>query len=414
MITIRHFIVAALFVQFLISTPESFSQDWSQWRGANRDGVISTSDIPETWPDKLQRIWQIDVGSGHSSPVVTKNAIYLFSRQSDEEVVSRINLQKGKVVWRKSYPAPYTMSSAALTHGKGPKSTPVVYDGKLITLGISGILSCYDTATGKMNWQKDFSEVFKTTSPLYGTAMSPLAEEGFCIAHVGGHEDGALIAVNLQTGKTQWQWADDGPGYSSPILGTIQGTKQVVTFSQEHVIGIDFASGELLWQIPFNTPWTQNAVTPILYENDLILSGLDQGMMRLMVVKNGDAWSTEQVWAIKDISSYMSTPILFNDLIVAFSDKRKGMHVSIDANSGKLVWQSQGREGSNTALIRAGDFLLSLKTDGRLFVAKREGQTFTPVKEYAVANSPTWAHPAIFNKRILIKDKNTLALWSLN
>lgn len=409
---IRLTFILAFFVQFCLSEQEIFPQDWSQWRGPNRDGFLSTLEIPEVWPEKLQRIWQIEVGEGHASPVVAQNNIFIFSRQAEKEVVSRIDLKDGNTIWRKSYPAPYTMNSAARSHGKGPKSTPSVYGDKLITLGISGILSCYDE-TGEMHWRKQFSKEFKATSPIYGTAMSPLVMDGLCIAHVGGHDDGALIAVDLQTGKIKWKWSGDGPGYASPMIATFDGSKQIVTFSQEHVIGIDFATGGLLWQIPFQTPWVQNIVTPLLYKNDLILSGLSQGIMRIKVLKKDDAWSTEQVWHNPDIGAYMSSPVLFDNLIVAFSDKRKGLYVSLDAQSGKLLWQSQGREGSNAALIRAGDMLISLNTDGNLIVAKRAGPSFLPVKEYGVADSPTWAHPVILNKRILIKDKNTLALWSL-
>lgn len=408
-------LIKVFFIQiFFIPQGQIYSQEWPQWRGPSRAGVLSTSEIPNTWPDNLKRIWQIDVGTGHASPIVSQNRIYIFDRRRGEEVVSRINPNDGKIVWQKAYPAPYTMHPAATGHGKGPKSTPAVSGDKLITFGISGILSCYDTESGKLNWQKDFSKQFKQTSPLYGTAMSPLAVNGLCIAHVGGHDDGALIAVDLQTGETKWQWNGDGPAYASPIIGDISGSRQVVTFSQKKIVAVDFATGALLWQIPFTTPWIQNCVTPVLYENDLILSGLSQGIMRIKVEQTNGGWTIKEIWKNSEVGCYMSTPVLFDDLILIFSNKRKGLYASLDASTGQVFWQSSGREGDNAALIRAGDLLLSLNSDAKLIVAQRKAQEFTLVKEYSVADSPTYAHPVIFDRKVLIKDKTTLALWSLN
>ena len=146
--------------------------------------------------------------------------------------------------------------------------------------------------------------------------------------------------------------------------------------------------------------------TPVLHENDLILSGLQQGIVRVKVTKNGDAWTTGQIWKNREIWTYMSSPALFDDLLVLFSDKRKGIYATLDPNSGGRY---SGK--ARAALVRAGDFLLSLQTDSRLIVSKRIGRRFEVVKEYTVADSPVWAHPAFFEKHILVKDKTALTLW---
>src|SRR5262249_10512832 len=151
----------------------SLAQDWPQWRGPNRDGVASSFTAPTVWPDKLKTIWKVSVGVGHSSPVVDGRRVFLLSRQEENEVASCFDFDTGKLLWRDGYPAPYSMNPAATSHGKGPKSTPVFSAGKLYTLGISGVLSCYDANTGRVIWRKEFTKQFKETSPLYGTAMSP-------------------------------------------------------------------------------------------------------------------------------------------------------------------------------------------------------------------------------------------------
>ena len=124
------------------------AQDWPQWRGPGRDGIIPAFTEPKAWPDQLKKKWQISVGTGHSSPLLVKQKVYLFSRQGEQEVVSCIDFETGKQIWRDAYSAAYTMNSASTRHGKGPKSTPVFHAGKLCTLGISGILSCYDAENG--------------------------------------------------------------------------------------------------------------------------------------------------------------------------------------------------------------------------------------------------------------------------
>lgn len=406
-------IIVIMQLLLCFSWNSGLAQEWSQWRGPDRDGVVAVSEIPETWPGELKLGWQIDVGEGHSSPVVAGGKIYIFSRQGDEEVVSCVNPEDGRILWRESSPAPYTMHPAATGHGKGPKSTPVVAEGAVVTLGISGILSCHDATDGTLRWRKSFEKDFKATSPAFGAAMSPIVFEGLCIAHVGGNDDGALVAVDLSTGKTKWKWTDDGPGYASPIIATFDGSRQVVTFAQEHIIGIDVNSGKLLWQIPFVTPWKVSCVTPILFENDLILTGYEQGTMRVRVVKEGSTWSTEKMWHNADFGTYMNTPVLFGNLLVALADRRKGQYGILDVESGQLKWQGEGRQGENAALIRAGERLLSLHADGKFIVAEIEDHQIKPLKTYTVADSPTWAHPVFFDKKMLIKAKTTLSLWEL-
>jgi outer membrane protein assembly factor BamB len=139
---------------------------------------------------------------------------------------SRASIGDGKQVWLQDYPVDYKMHPAAVTHGKGPKSTPLLYNNKLYTLGISGNPSLLRCESGTLRWRKEFSKQFKTTSPYFGTAMSPIADRGLVIAHVGGHDSGALTAFDAESGQVKWSWAGDGPGYASPIIVEIDGVRQ--------------------------------------------------------------------------------------------------------------------------------------------------------------------------------------------
>lgn len=403
-----------LFFIFALASHVSFGQDWPQWRGPRRDGVVTSFVAPKTWPEKLGRIWKVPVGAGHSSPVVVGRRVYLMSRQDDEEVVSCITSDTGRLLWRDRYPAAYTMNPAAFSHGKGPKSTPVVDNGKLFTLGISGTLSCYEAATGKLGWRKEFSKQFKATSPLYGTATSPIVRDGLVIVHVGGHDSGALTAFDAETGEVKWSWTGDGPGYASPIVFETGGTAQIVTQTQKSIAGFSAASGELLWQIPFETEYVQNIVTPVVYKQALIFSGLDKGTIAIRVTKRGEKWETEQLWRNQDVSMYMNSPVVSGDYLFGLSHKRKGQFFCLDARTGQTAWTSNGREGDNAAMLAAGDVLMMLTSDAQFIIARNSASGFHVLKKYTVADSPTWAHPVILGNRVLIKDASSLTLLGLD
>lgn len=151
--------------------------DWPQWRGPNRDGNVSDASIPAAWPKALKEEWKVNVGVGHSSPVVAKGKIYVFARQGEEEVLLCLDAATGKENWKSRQPIPYQMHSAATGHGKGPKSTPVVNNGNVYTLGISGVLSCHDASTGKLKWRREFSKEYpKHFTPLWHGDVSDRGE----------------------------------------------------------------------------------------------------------------------------------------------------------------------------------------------------------------------------------------------
>ncbi|MBM3242482.1 serine/threonine protein kinase [Candidatus Poribacteria bacterium] len=406
-------LICNVFVIFDLTNQASSAQEWPQWRGPKRDGMITEFTAPQVWPDSLKLKWKIPVGTGHSSPVVTDGRIYIHTRQNEEEVVSCLNLENSELLWRKNYPVSYTMNSAATGHGKGPKSTPVLHGGKLYTLGISGILSCFDARTGALKWRKEFSKRFSNTSPLYGTAMSPLVEKGLLIAHLGGHDNGALTAFDVETGNVKWSWEGDGPAYASPIVVELEGTRQIVTQTQNYCVGISAVTGELLWRIPFTTMYDQNIVTPVLYNEMLIFSGVNKGTMAIKVIKKGNDWSTEQIWHNPKVSMYMNSPVLSGDLLFGFSPQRSGHFFCLDVRTGSTLWTSDDQQGENAAILSAEEVLFFLTNNAKLFVVKRNVNGFEPIIQYTVADSPTWAHPVILGNQILIKDASTLARWSV-
>ncbi|HVP48026.1 MAG TPA: PQQ-binding-like beta-propeller repeat protein [Bryobacteraceae bacterium] len=388
------------------------ADEWPQWRGPHRDGALESTSAPASWPEHLQLRWKLTVGEGHSSPVLAGGRIFVFTRQQGKEVVSAIDPASGRILWQQSYPAPYKMNPAAESHGEGPKSTPVFHDGKLYTLGISGILTCWDGATGARRWQQDFSKQYRQASPLYGTAMSPVVDHGLLIAHVGGHDDGALTAFDANSGEVKWRWTGDGPAYASPIVADLGGSRQVITETQNHIVGISVAGGQLLWDMPFTTEYVQNIPSPLLYGDLVIVSGLEKGVFAVRPAVKDGKWTAETVWRNRDVSMYMSSPVSEGDLIFGFSHYKKGQFFCLDAHIGATRWTSPPRQGDNAAILSSGGNLILLKDRGELVIAKAGGKDFEPLRTYTVADSPTWAHPLVLRDGVVIKDATTLAFWS--
>jgi len=389
----------------------TFAQDWPQWRGPLRDGRILGVPVPTTWPTTWKKVWQLKVGEGHSSPVVVGEIVYLFTREGEEEVVRALSLSSGKVLWERRYPAPYEVNPAAHAHGKGPKSTPVVASGKLVTLGISGILSCWATSDGNLVWQHRFADRFPETSPLYGTAMSPIVVGDRVIAHVGGHNRGALCAWDLETGKQLWEWPGDGPAYSSPILVELHGKPQLVTQSQRFCLGVDVSSGKILWQIPFTTQYDVNIVTPVLWRDLVIFSGFRRGTTAYRLRPSNDQWTVEEVWHTREVSMYMNTPVVCKDRLVGLAQEQRGQFFAMDPASGRVLWKSEPRQGENAALLVLGDYVLALTTGSELIVFDPAAESFKPLARWKMADSPTWAHPIWTIRGVLVKDWDTLTLW---
>jgi outer membrane protein assembly factor BamB len=382
--------------------------DWPQWRGPRRTGEVSLT-APATWPATLTKRWEIAVGAGHSSPVISGNRVVLHAREGDREVVRALDLDTGREAWRNEYAAPYTMNPAARLHGPGPKSTPVIGGGRVITFGISGILSAYDFATGKLLWRMDAPPV----PPTYGTAMSPVLDGNLLIAHVGGENRGALTAFDAATGAVRWRWSGDGPAYASPVIADIGGTRQIITQTQKSVVAVNAADGALLWQIPFTTSFEQNTITPIVRGDLVVYSGLDSGTTAVRIVRKGTNWTTVPAWKNDDVSMYMSTPVVGDSTLYGLSHKNRGQFFAIDLTSGKTLWTTAGRQGDNASLLISGPLLLMTTTSSELIVARANPARFDEVKRYTIAESAVWAHPAVSGRAIVVKDVDKLICWTI-
>jgi outer membrane protein assembly factor BamB len=385
--------------------------DYTQWRGRDRDGSASGFSAPGAWPERLNLRWKVTLGEGYATPIVVGDRVYTHTRRNGSEVVGALDAASGKIIWQKEYAAPHKVAGGASDHGQGPKSTPLYYDGKLFTMGITGIVSAYNAADGKLLWQKPGPAV----PTLYAnSAMSPVAEQGMVIFHVGGDDGGALTAFEPNTGEVKWRWDGDGPSYASPMFATFGGVRQIVAVTKSFVIGVSADRGTLLWQRPFANRFSNNAITPVLFEDLVIISGYEMGVTAFTPTLTNGKWDPRVRWETKDVSMFMANPVIVGGTLYGLSQRNSGQFFALDARTGKVLWLGPPREATNAAIAKAGDLLFLLNDDGEMIVARSNPARFEVLRRYTVAESATWAQPAISGKRLFVKDLSSLALWTLD
>ena len=379
--------------------------DYPQWRGRDRDGAASAFSEPASWPDTLTRRWRVDVGEGYATPLVVSETVYVFTRRGEDEVMTALSAATGRVMWQTGYTAPFVPSSAAAAHGAGPKATPTFHAGKLFTLGISGVVAAFDASNGKLLWRT----TAPSEPPYFSAASSPVSEGDLVVAHPGNYEP--LTAFNVNTGAVRWT-AGDGGFFASPIITTLAGVRQVISVTQKNVVGVSIADGAVLWQYPWFG--AAGGTMPILYGDTVIVSALDRGVTAFKPHHRDGTWAVEHLWDTKDVSMYVSNPVVIGDTLFGLSHRASGQFFALDARTGATLWLAAPRQATNTAVVKAGDLLFLLNDDAELIVARSSRTGFQPIRRYTVASSATWAQPAISGNRIFVKDVSSVALWTVS
>jgi outer membrane protein assembly factor BamB len=344
---------------------------------------------------------------------VAGGKVYTFTRSGDREVTTALDLETGAVLWQEGYEAPFKPMVIVGIHGAGPYSTPLVDGGRVFTLGISQILTARDAASGKSLWQRRFDSEFKVTQAFYGNALSPILIDGKLVVEIGGGGNGALLAVDAATGNDVWRLPGDGPAYGSPIVADIEGTRQIVTLTQKRLIGVDAASGKLLWETPFQVNVDNTSITPLFHDGLLILGAAQRPMRAFRVTRGPDGFAVAEVWSNPSVELHYSTPVVAGGSLVAYSLQKKGQLVVADPSTGAITWASEGRQGDHAYLVANGSTVLSFLVGGELEVATIADGKATVVAKYDVASSEMWSHPVVLARHLLIKDRSHVRLWAI-
>lgn len=402
--------------------------DWPQWRGPNRDAKVSGFKAPATWPKELTKKWKETVGDGVSTPALVGNRLYVFSRENNKEVIRALDANTGKETWKDEYDVQGISGPSA--QFPGPRSSPTVADGKVVTLGVRGTLSCMDAATGKMLWRKD--DPFKAAWPPFFTSSSPLVVDGLVILPVGGKskgemrgtDDGAVVAFDLATGAEKWKWTGGGTAYASPSLADVDGTKMAVVETDKQIVGLGLADGKLLWETPYGgggggkgggkgggMSRGYNASTPMADGQTLIYAGAGKGAKAVRLEKGGDGVTAKELWFNPDGSVQFNTPVIKDGLVFGITDRNQLFCIAKD---GKTAWTTQlkGERGFGS-IVDAGPVLVALTPAAELIVFEPSDKGFKDLATYKVADKGTYAYPVISGNKVYIKDKDSVSLWTI-
>jgi outer membrane protein assembly factor BamB len=394
----------------LLSACSARAQDWPQWRGPNRDNRVAGFTAPKTWPKELTQKWKTTVGQGDASPVLVGDKIYVFTRDGEEEVIRCLDAGKGTELWKDSYAAkPATVFGG---DHKGPRSSPAVADGKVCTLGVGGVLSCLEAGSGKVVWRKD-----SKAWPKFFAASSPLIVQGNCIAYLGGDSKGEFIAYDLASGDEKWKWPGDGAAYASPVLLTVDGTKQLVTLTEKSVVAVGAADGKLLWQVPFEIKGRMqyNSITPIVDGQTVIYAREGTGTLAVKIEKKDDGFAAKEVWQKKDAPGKFNTPVLKDGLLFGLSSPSRGSgnFFCMNAETGEVLWTDTTKRGECGVVLDAGSVLLGLTSDSQLVAFEPSKKEYVELAKFKVADTPTWAYPIIAGNRVFVKDRDAVTLWTI-
>ncbi|HLN22056.1 MAG TPA: PQQ-binding-like beta-propeller repeat protein [Bacteroidales bacterium] len=398
----RKVLIVCSAILLTLVTANSYSQDWPQFRGTNRDSKVTGFKAPATWPADLSQAWKIQVGTGDATPALSGNRMYLNTRQGDNEVILCIDASTGKEIWRNQYPSAAVTGPAA-SH-PGPRSTPAVTNGKVITFGAAGILSCCDAATGKLLWRRDNKE---NLYPQFYTGMSPLIADNLCIVHIGGKDKGQVIAIDIETGKDKWTNNGDSPSYASPSIMTNAGKKLVVVQSEKFLTGHDLSDGKVLWQVA-TAPAQRfyNSVSPYINGNIVYISGQGTGTK---AIKPGN--TPEEIWSNTEAGAKWTTPVLKDGYLYGFTDQKR--IYCINAETGKTAWIDNAVTSDFATISDCGNVLVGMPSTGTLLIFKPDPKGYSEVARYKVAETPVYSFPVIAGNNIYIKDAESLTMFSI-
>jgi outer membrane protein assembly factor BamB len=382
------------------------AQDWPQWRGPNRDARIVGFAEPQIWPYELTQQWQVIVGIGDAGPALVDGVLYVHTRQGNEEIIMALEADTGKEIWRQKNPAP-NIGGPARSH-PGPRSTPAVGQGKVVTLGAGGILTCLET-DGTVVWRKD---PFPGIVPRFFVGMSPMIVPDAVIAHLGGAGNGAIIAYDLNTGDEIWRWAEDGPEYGSPVLLTASGTVQIVTLTDKGLVGVNLADGTLLWRLPFPPRrMAMNCTTPIVYGQTVVYTGQNRGTTAVRIERQGDTFVARQLWNHEGLATGFNTPVFVENLLFGISER--GKLFCLDTRTGLTSWMSEFRLDRFGTVLSAGSVLMVISPRSPLIVFEPNSVDFREIARYRVAQTSVYAQPVVSDGAIYVKDQESLIKWSI-
>jgi outer membrane protein assembly factor BamB len=380
---------------------------WTDFRGPKRDGVYDELDILTIWPAQgLPQLWKQPVGGGYASFVAAGGRAFTIEQRRGQEVVAAYDLETGRELWTNSWDADFRESMG----GDGPRATPTWHEGRLYALGALGELRCLDARSGKLVWNRNILSDAQAGNLQWGMSAAPLVVDDKVIVLPGGRSGKSVVAYNKDTGSPVWQALDDKQAYTSPVLITLAGQRQILMVSAQRVVGVSPEDGKALWDFPWVTSYDVNSAQPLVIgENRVFVSaGYGHGAALVEVTRSGDSFAAKLLWENVNMKNKFNSSVYYQGHIYGLDE---AILSCVDANTGERKWKG-GRYGYGQLLLASGH-LIVLTESGEVVLVKATPESHVEVSRFSAIEGKTWNHPALANGRLLVRNTTEMACFRI-
>jgi len=380
---------------------------WTDFRGPNRDGHYRERPIQTAWPSKgLTAIWQHPIGEGYASFVVARGRAFTIEQRGANEVAAAYDVRTGRELWSVAWPTRFK----EMMGGDGPRATPTWSDGRVYALGAAGEFRCLDDASGRVIWRVNILEDNGATNLMWGMAAAPLVVDDTVVVLPGGPNGRSVVAYDRRTGARAWSALDDRAGYSSPMLVTLAGLRQLLVFSASRVMGLTPDRGEVLWEYPWTTQYDVNASQLLVVGDNRVFvsTGYGTGAAVIELSKQGARFAVREVWRNTRMKNQFTSSVLEGGFIYGLDES---ILACVDAATGELKWKG-GRYGYGQVLLASGH-LLVLTEDGDLALVRATPDRHQELARFHVLDGRTWNHPAIADGLLIVRNLSQMAAFDL-
>jgi outer membrane protein assembly factor BamB len=387
--------------------PPSVSRDWVRFRGPGMDGRYEAAEISTEWPaDGLPLLWKQPVGGGYASFVVASGRVFTIEQRRDQEVAAAYDLTTGQELWTHGWTAEFRETLG----GDGPRATPTLDEDRVYALGASGDLKVLEAASGELHWERNILEDAGADNLQWGMSASPLIVDERVIMLPGGQNGGSVVAYDKRTGASLWKSLDDVQAYTSPMLVTLAGERQILVVGANRAMGLSVVDGSLLWDYPWVTNQGINVAQPlVLGETRVFLSaGYGHGAAVVEVTQDESGFSARPVWSNTRMKNKFASSVLHQGYIYGLDE---AILACVDASTGELSWKG-GRYGYGQLLLAAGH-LIVLTERGELALVRATPEKHEELAMFPAIEGKTWNHPAIADGVLLVRNAHEMAAFRI-